>query len=217
MRSETTDTYIGSAADFRNMGEKTDELRDLFETVAGTDTVTERQTDDRGTLTGTDEATVDRRLREILAELDEQFPFETDLEAGTRIGLIRGFYRGDSDPELADHLGIDEGTVVAARLEVHLFRESDTDAPVPWERFRRRLGESGDDELASAFDLEAEAIERYRAVAAAREAARRVNHRFRSAYRDVLPEGDLAEPLTGEATEDGLAEAAADIETDVSF
>ncbi|MFB6128800.1 MAG: hypothetical protein ABEJ47_03470 [Halorhabdus sp.] len=199
------------------MDERTDELRDLFEEVAGTDTVTERQANERGTLSEIDDEAVDQRVREILRQLRETFPFETDLGEAQRVRLVRGFYRGETDAELADALEVDEERALAARLECHLFRESDTDTPVPWETFRRRLRESDDDAIADEFDLDPEAVERYRAVAEAREAARSVSHRFRSGYRDAIPDADLAGPLVGDATEDGLEEAAADIETDVSF
>lgn len=199
------------------MGKKTDELRELFQEVAGTDTVTERQEDERGTLSPIDDERVDRRLREILEELGGTFGFETALSDDQRVELVRGFYRGEGDTELAAALGEDEETVVAARLESHLFRESDTDILVPWDDFRRRLRDDDDGVIAEEFALDLETVRRYRAVAEAREEARSVSHRFRSAYRDAIPDADLAEPLTADATEDGLKEAAADIETNVSF
>ncbi|WEL20160.1 hypothetical protein [Halorhabdus sp. BNX81] len=200
------------------MDEKTDELRELFEEVAGTDTVTESQEDGRGTLSEIDEERVDRRLREIVEQLRGAFPFETTLADDARVRLIRGFYRGESDDDLAAALDVDTETVIVARLELHLFRESDTDTPIPWDECRRYLRESEDDEeVAATLDLDPEAVDRYRAVADARDEARNVSHRFRSAYRDAIPDADLAEPLLDDVTEDGLDEAAADIETDVSF
>lgn len=213
-----TDTYIARDAQFQvRMGEKTDELRELFEEVAGTDTVTERQENERGTLSPVDDERVDRRLRGILEELGETFGFGTGLSDDQRVELVRGFYRGESDADLADTIEANEATVVAARLELHLFRDSDTDTPVPWDDFRRRLREHEDGDVAAEFDLDLETVRQYRAVAEARDEARSVSHRFRSAYRDVIPDADLAEPLIQDVTEDGLEEAAADIETDVSF
>ncbi|ACV11720.1 conserved hypothetical protein [Halorhabdus utahensis DSM 12940] len=200
------------------MDEKTDELRELFEEVAGTDTVTESQQEGRGTLSEIDEERVDRRLREIVEQMREAFPFETELSDDQRVRLVRGFYGGESDADLAAAIDVDAEMVIAARLELHLFRESDTDTPVPWDEVRRHLRESEDDEeVAAALDLDPETVEQYRAVADARDEARNVSHRFRSAYRDAIPDADLAEPLLDDVTEDGLEEAAADIETDVSF
>ena len=200
------------------MDEKTDNLRDLFVDVAGTDTVTEDQESGHGTLSNPDDETVERQLRAVIERLDEQFGFETELDDDQRVSVVRGFYAGDTDAELADRLSTDPETAFEARLELHLFRESDTDAPVEWEHFRRRLKECADETaLAADVDLDTDAIERYRRVLDAREEARGVSHRFRSAYRDVLPDADLADRLTADVTEDGLEEAAADIETDVSF
>ncbi|WP_135664839.1 hypothetical protein [Halorhabdus rudnickae] len=199
------------------MGEKTDELRDLFVDVAGTDTVTEDQEPSSGTLSNPDEQTVDRQLRAVLEGMAERFSFETAIGDDQRVALVRAFYHGDSDAELADRLSIDEETARRARLELHLFREADTDAPVDWEELRRRLKEDEETVLVEELDLDRDAIAQYRRVLEAREEARGVSYRFQSAFRDVIPDADLAERLTADVTEDGLEEAAADIETDVSF
>ena len=200
------------------MGEKTDDLRDIFLDVAGTDTVTEDQEPAHGTLSDPDEEANERQVRAVVERMAERFSFETDIGDDQRVTLVRAFHRGDSDAELAERLSIDEETVCRARLELHLFRESDTDAPVDWERLRSRLKERDDDAaLAAELGLDRDAIARYRRVLVAREEARTVSHRFRSAFRDVLPDADLADRLTADVTEDGLEEAAADIETDVSF
>ncbi|MFB6202580.1 MAG: hypothetical protein ABEI98_11305 [Halorhabdus sp.] len=199
------------------MGEKTDELRDLFLDVAGTETVTEDQETSRGTLSTPDDETVDRQLRSIVERMDDRFDFETDLTDDQRVALVRAFYRGESDAELADRLDCEVAQARQARLELHLFRESDTDAPIDWERLQKRLTEGDDATLAADLGVDPATVARYRRVLAARREARAVSHRFRSSFRDVLPDADLADRLTDDVTEDGLVEAAADIETDVSF
>ncbi|WP_136689593.1 hypothetical protein [Halorhabdus amylolytica] len=200
------------------MDEKTDDLRELFVDVAGTDTVTEDQEVAHGALSDPDEETVEAQLRGVVDQMRERFSFETDLGDDKRVKLVRRFYRGDTDVELADRLSIDERTVVAARLELHLFRDSDNEAPIDWETLRGRLKRQDNDEaLAEELGLDRDAVARYRRVLVAREEARGVSHRFRSAFRDVLPDADLADRLTADVTEDGLEEAVADIETDVSF
>jgi len=199
------------------MDEKTEDLRDLFVDVTGTDSVTEDGSSDRGTLSEPDTETVDRQLRAVIERMRDRFAFETHLEADRRVTLVRAFYRGESDAALADRLSIEETTVFRARQELHLFRESDTAAPIEWERIRRRLEADEDEALAADSVLDPEAIARYRRVFEARKEARSVSHRFRNAFRDVLPDADLADRLAADVTEDGLGEAAADIETDVSF
>lgn len=199
------------------MDEKTEELRDLFVDVAGTDTVTAGQEADRGTLADVDEETVERKLSAIVARMREAFAFEADLDDEQRVRLVRAFYRGEDDETLSDQFSSDVETIRAARLELHLFRESDTEGPVEWERLRASLESEDDDTVAAELALEATDVRHYRRVLAAREEARRVSHRYRSAFRDVIPDADLADRLTEGVTDDGLGEAAADIETDVSF
>lgn len=199
------------------MDEKTEELRDLFVDVAGTDTVTDDQAVDRGTLSERDEATVQAQLRAIVERMREAFGFETDLDVDRRVQLVRAFYRGEDDATIAAELSTDVETARRARLDVHLFRESDTDGPRDWPHIRSRLEEADDETVAETLALDPDRVRWLRRVRRAREQARRVSHRYRSAFRDVIPDADLADRLTDGMTEDGLTEAAADIETDVSF
>jgi hypothetical protein len=54
-------------------------------------------------------------------------------------------------------------------------------------------------------------------VAETQEAIRRVSGRFRSEFEDAIPDAALSTHLTESAQEDGLQEAAEDIETDTKF
>ncbi|WP_181687013.1 hypothetical protein [Halorhabdus salina] len=203
------------------MDEKTEDLRELFVDVAGTDTVTADQSDDRGTLVdlnGLDDETIRGRLRAVVEVMAEKFTFEATLTVAERVELVQLFYEGGDDEAIAANLDTDAETVFGARMDVHLFRASDTDASIEWVRLRDRLRETDDDAaLASELDLAPDAIAGYRRVFEARQEARNVSHRYRGAFRDVIPDADLADRLTADTTEDGLEEAAADIETDVSF
>ncbi|WP_158855281.1 hypothetical protein [Halorhabdus sp. CUG00001] len=203
------------------MDEKTEELRELFVDVAGTDTVTADQSADRGTLAALadlDDETVTKRVRAVVEAMAETFTFEADLTIEERVELVQLFYEGVDDDAIADALDTDAETVFLARLELHLFRASDTDASIEWDQLRERLRETDDAEtLASELTIDSDTIVRYRRVFEARQQARRVSHRYRSTFRDVIPDAELADRLTKEVTEDGLEEAAADIETDVSF
>lgn len=200
------------------MDEETEELRDLFRDVAGTDTVTAGQVTDRGTLSDPDEATVRTRLRTVIDRMAAHGDVATDLDMDHRIDLVRGFHRGMDDETLAERLGVDRTTVRTARLDLHLFRDTDTDAPVAWERLRRHLRETEDDAaIAETLGLDSDTVATARRVLAARDEARRMSHRYRSAFRDAIPDANLADRLTESVGEDGLDEAAADIETDVSF
>jgi hypothetical protein len=77
------------------------------------------------------------------------------------------------------------------------------------------LAPEADEESAAAVD--AESVRRARRVVEADLASRRVNHRFRDAFSDLLTDADLSTRLATDARRDGLKEATEDIETDVSL
>ena len=106
------------------MDEKTEELRDIFLDVSEEETVTESQTEDRGSLTD-EGGSVDDRLREVIDQLREKFGFETDLTDEQRCELVQLFYDDADDTAIADELDVAEETVFAGRLELHLLRDGE--------------------------------------------------------------------------------------------
>lgn len=170
------------------MDEKTEHLREVFMDVTEESTVTESQTDDRGSLAGADEATVTDRLIEIIEKLRDHHEFETDLSTDRLQQIVRGFYDGADDETIAETIDADRSTVFKARLDLHLLRDRDTDAPVDPSALR-----------------------------AAQDRRRRVSQRFQVAFEDAIPDTALSTQRTESATEDGLADAAEDIETDTKF
>ncbi|GAB6860820.1 conditioned medium-induced protein 4 [Haloplanus litoreus] len=171
------------------MDDKTAELRDIFLDATGEETVTERQAESRGSLVDADDPeAVDARLQDLVAAMRERYDFDTDLETGAYVRLVRGFYDGDDDAALADECGVDADTVVRARLDCHLVRDAD----------------------------HAEEAIRERVVETEREATR-ANDRFRDAFVELLTDADLSGRLASDSREDGLREATEDIETDVSL
>ena len=198
------------------MDEKTEELRDIFMDVSDEETVTETQTETPGSLVGGgDDEDVDERLRDLVGRLRANQSFDTGLAVDQYVAVVRAFYADASDEAIAADLGLAAEEVFAARLDLHLLRESDTDAPFDLATLRRQ-GEVDDETLAAELDVDAATVERYRRVVAAEDAARRANHRYQQAFDELLTDADLEARFT-EGQEDGLEEAAEDIETDVSF
>ena len=197
------------------MDEKTEELRDIFMDISGEESVTESQAAGHGSLTDTDEATVEQRLGETVARMRERNGFRTELDDDALVTLVRGFYAGRDDAELAETLGVGEPAVVEARLDLHLLRESDTDAAFDVAAFRKRVvaDDPTDAELAAAFDIDAELAARYRRAFEAQAAARGVSYRFTSEFEDALAEAGLATQLTAAVRETGLDEATEDIDS----
>ena len=199
------------------MDEKTEELRDIFTEVADSDTVTERQEETRGSLLGDDD--VHDRLVDVVERMRERYDFDTDLDDDDLATLVRAYYDGDGDGDgaIADRLGVARSTVVRARLDLHLVRDRDRDAPLDLAALRERLDDDASTaDLAEAFDVSESTVRRYRRVVAAEDRARRANERFREEFDTVLADVEL-DGITEGVREDGLDEATEDIETDVSF
>ncbi|WP_246985945.1 hypothetical protein [Halorientalis marina] len=201
------------------MNDRTDELRDLFTEVTGEETVTESQSDDRGSLADVDEAAVDDRVRSVIDRLRDHHDFDTSLDDDALVRVVRAVYDGDDDATIAADIDVSPEVVFAARMDLHLLTDDDTDLPVPLDEVRAAVerGDADPEALADDLDADPETVERALRVARTQERIRTVSRRFRSEFEDALPEAALAVSLTDSVTEDGLDEAAEDIETDTQF
>jgi hypothetical protein len=194
------------------MDEKTEELRDIFLSVSEEEAVTESQTESRGSLL--DES--DGDLDDVIEQLREKFGFESALSDRERCRLVREFYNGADDGELAEEVGVDTDTVFQARMELHLLREAEPqldDAVVELIRDSDRTAE----ELTTESGAEAEQIRRGRAILDTEARSRRVSQRFRIAYEERLTDIELSDHLAADAQEDGLDGATEGAETGVDF
>lgn len=202
------------------MDEKTEELRDIFMDVAEDGTVTESQEESPGSL-ATDEEGVDDRIVAVIDRLRERFAFETDLDQSTLVAVVRRFYGGEDDETIAEDLSLSPEEVFTARLDLHLVRDSDTDAPFDLAPLRKQP-DADPETLAGEVDAPVEAVRHYQRVVAAQAQTRQVSQRFRSEFEDVLTEAGLGTTMTESMREDGLKEATEDIgsledDADVSF
>ncbi|SHH13467.1 conditioned medium-induced protein 4 [Halobaculum gomorrense] len=198
------------------MDEKTEELRDIFLDTTGGDTVTERQEEGHGSLAA--ESDADERVAELVARMRERYEFASDVPDDDLVRLVRLYFDDAADADIADELGVSAEAVFDARMDLHLVRESDRDAPFDLTRLRSL---SVDDvplaDRAAELDADEETVAHYSAVVAADARSTRANDRFRDEFAELLAESDLKKGHTEDAREDGLREAAEDIETNVSF
>lgn len=199
------------------MDDKTEELRDIFMDVADEETVTESQEDHRGTLL--DHTDVHERLADVVARMREQYEFSTDLDDDELCRLVHAYYDGASDAEIARDLDVARSTVLRARLDLHLVRDRDADAPFDMDALRRAIheGSAGTGDLADQFDVSPSTLRRYRRVVRAQEEARRANDRYRDEFDEVLADADLSTRIAEKVREDGLDDATDGMETDVQF
>jgi hypothetical protein len=192
------------------MEDKTEELRDIFQSVADEDTVTESQEDARGSL-ATDEAGVDEAIADVVARMRDRYEFETDLPEDVLVTVVREFFGGADDAAIAGAIDAEEETVFRARLDLHLVREDD--APVDTEVLRRQFADATDETVAKELGVPIEDVHRARAVLETRTAARRVSDRFRAAFEDAVADAAISSPMTAGVRDDGLDEATEDIDS----
>lgn len=196
------------------MDEKTEELRDIFMDVADEDTVTERQEQTRGSLTESEEAVTDR-LEELVAEMRERYDFSTDLSDREYCRIVRAFFDGAADTDVADSLDVSRRLVVRARLDLHLVRDRDTEAPLDLAALRTLLEKDLTvAEIAAELDVSESTVRRYRRVVQAQDEARRVSDRFRSEFESILTDAGIATRMTPDIRDDGLEDATEGMESE---
>ncbi|KAB1197513.1 MULTISPECIES: conditioned medium-induced protein 4 [Haloferax] len=201
------------------MDEKTAELRDIFIETTGSETVTERQTESRGSLADVDDPEeVRARVLDLVTTMRDRYEFETDCADDDLVNLVVGYFDGESDEELALELDVPPETVRTARLDLHLVRDADREAPFDMDRLDKLLVEGADDDaIAERLDEPLEIVAQFRPVAEADIRSSRVNYRFRDDFAELLTDDDLSQRMAEDARNDGLREATEDIETDVSL
>jgi hypothetical protein len=200
------------------MDEKTEELRDIFMDVTDESTVTEQQAETHGSLDS--ETAIDDRLVEVVGRMRDRYDFATTLSDEELVTVVRGFYAGDSDADIARELGDASlgKTVARARIDLHLLRDADEDAPFDMEALRDLLeANSSTGECAAELDVSESTVRRYRRVVEAKRQRRTVNDQFRNEFENILQDRELSDRMTESVQEDGLDDATEGMETNVSF
>lgn len=199
------------------MDEKTAELRDIFIDTTGSDTVTESQEETRGSLTETGGQT-DARVAELVGTMREKYTFVSGLEDDELQQVVERFYDNESDADIAAAIGVDEDTVFNARMDLHLVRQTDREAPFELGELRTLLVEETPvDERATVLGADEALVSHYSEVVEADLESTRANDRFRDEFEELFTDSALTNRMAQDAREDGLREATEDIETDVSF
>lgn len=199
------------------MDEKTAELRDIFIEATGSDTVTENQEESPGSLSERGER-VDERLLELVGRMRERYEFASGLDDESLREVVRGYYEGRSDEELAAALDADEEEIFDARMDLHLVRETDEDAPFDLDDLRSMAATDVPmDERVEQLGADEDTVRHYAEVVEARRESTRANDRYRDEFRDLLTDSDIEGRLARDAREDGLREATEDLEVDTAF
>jgi DNA-binding NarL/FixJ family response regulator len=192
------------------MSGKTDQLRDLVLKIGASTKVVEKQATRHGSLRGSDE--IERALLGVVKEMIKQYCIQTKLSPEQLSSVVRLFYKGLSDTEIAEQLG-DRAlnkTVSRARIKLHLFRETDLKAPFDEQEFIR-LSEAGKSvkDMAEALRVAPSTISEYRNIFDSQKASTRDGYTKR--FLDILSDQDVSERMVTAHTEDGLQDT---IDTD---
>ncbi|ESS11233.1 MAG: hypothetical protein A07HR60_01950 [uncultured archaeon A07HR60] len=201
------------------MDEKTEDLRDIFIDTTGAEEVTASQEETPGNLLGGDEdAAAGERVAALVALVDERYGLDTPLSPEEYERVVYGVFDGESDAEMAEAIGVEESAVFGARMDLHLVRDDDREAPFSLDRLRELMSRDvGLPERVDTLDTDEPTVRHYSRVAAADLESTRANHRFRDEFRDLLTDADLAESHAEGGRDESLLEAAEDIESNVSF
>jgi DNA-binding NarL/FixJ family response regulator len=192
------------------MSGRTDQLRDLVLKIGASTKVVEKQATRHGSLRGSME--IERALLSVVKEMIEQYNIQTKLTPDQLAIVVRLFYRGLSDTEIAENLG-DRAlnkTVSRARIKLHLFRESDLKPPFDKSEFIR-LSEAGKSvkEMAESLGVAPSTISEYRNIFESQRAAERDGYIKR--FLEILSDQDVSERMVTAHVEDGLQDT---IDTD---
>jgi DNA-binding NarL/FixJ family response regulator len=192
------------------MSGRTDQLRDLILKIGASTKVVEKQATRHGSLRGSSE--IERALLEVVGVMIKQYGIQTKLTPENLSTVVRLFYKGLSDTEIAERLG-DRAlnkTVSRARIKLHLFRETDLKPPFDKEEFLRLsdLGKSVK-EMAEALKVAPSTISEYRNIFDSQKASDRDGYTKR--FLEILSDQDVSERMVTAHTEDGLQDT---IDTD---
>jgi DNA-binding NarL/FixJ family response regulator len=192
------------------MSGRTDQLRDLVQKIGASTKVVEKQATRHGSLRGSSE--IERALLGVVKEMVKQYNIQTKLSPEQLSTVVRLFYKGLSDTEIAEQLG-DRAlnkTVSRARIKLHIFRESDLKPPFDKGEFIR-LSEEGRSvkEMAETLGVAPSTISEYRNIFESQKASERDGYTKR--FLEILSDQDVSERMVTAHAEDGLQDT---IDTD---
>ncbi len=192
------------------MSGRTDQLRDLVLKIGASTKVVEKQATRHGSLRGSGE--IERALLGVVRDMIKQYGIQTKLTPEQLSTVVRLFYKGLSDTEIAERLG-DRAlnkTVSRARIKLHLFRETDLKPPFDKGEFLR-LSDAGKSvkDMAEALKVAPSTISEYRNIFDSQRASERDGYTKR--FLEILSDQDVSERMVTAHTEDGLQDT---IDTD---
>ena len=194
--------------------EKVEQLTEIFHNIAGGSTTTEKQDEDRWS---TNQSGSDQTVRTIIHEMIDEYGIRTSLDEDELVTLVQEYHDGESDKEIARVLGTPnrDKTVTRARRNLHLFRDSDFDAPFSLDQLRELLDQDASTaEIADTLSASETTVRTYARVIAVENEASSVDHKYQHRFEQVLDDsanGDsddlFPETLSASTRASGLEDA----------
>jgi hypothetical protein len=185
------------------MSDKTEQLKELFLRSQAAPKWSEKQATLHGDLKGSSE--IERKLQGVVSDMCKRYNIQTKLTPEQLATVVRLFYKGLSDTEIAEQLG-DRAlnkTVSRARIKLHLFRESDLKPPFEKNDFLK-LAESGLSvkEMSESLGVAPSTISEYKNIFECQAAAERDGYTKR--FEDIISDQDVSERMVTHISKDGL-------------
>jgi DNA-directed RNA polymerase specialized sigma24 family protein len=186
--------------------EKVEQLTDIFHDITGESSTTERQHEDRWASVSADNSDVDTddTSRSIVREMTDEYEIQTSLDEDELGALVRQYHAGKSDTEIARALGSSsrDKTVARARISLHLFRDTDFDAPFELSRLRELLDQdTPTGEIADILSASKSTVRAYVRVLTAETEAERASHEYQSRFEQALTDTETDSDDTDQFSE----------------
>lgn len=173
------------------MSTKTDELRELFSRLTSETTFTEHQQRDDRVIVRERKRSLEDALRDAVAEMRDEYGFRTSLDDDALAAVVRGFYTGLSDADIASDVGVSTDVVRRARVHLQLLRESDGEG-IDLRALDRLLDDGHTvEECAIELDASEAAVDRARQALDARHEAQRRGYHYQLAFESLLDDAGL--------------------------
>lgn len=169
--------------------EKVQRLQEMFASMTTESTFVESQQAARGAVP--DDRDVEAALRALVAEMRDRYGFRTKLDDAALAAIVREFYDGASDAEIAEALDASSEQVARARASLHLFRPEDTAAPFDIVSLRAMLREGATvAEAAAELGTPESTVGRYAVVLRRQAEARRSGYHYPGEFESLLGVAD---------------------------
>jgi DNA-binding NarL/FixJ family response regulator len=185
--------------------EKVEQLTEIFHDIAGgSTTTTEHQHEDRWTSPSTTHSDADDTIRGIIREMTDEYDIRTSLEEDELVTVVRRYHAREGDTEIARTLGTPnrDKTIARARISLHLFRDTDFDAPFELSQLRELLDQDASNEkIADTLSASKSTVRAYARVLAAETEAERASHEYQSRFEQALTDTETDSDDTDQFSE----------------